>query len=40
MKLVEDSVRARIHCDVINCLREEDTNITAHTAYSPDRCMV
>ena len=27
MRLVEENARAHIHCDVVNCLREEGMNI-------------
>ena len=38
MKLVQENVRAHIHCDVINYLTEEGMNTMAHPPYSPDPC--
>ena len=32
--------RAHIHRDVINCLREEDIYIMAHSVYLLDRCIL
>ena len=40
MRLNEENTGAHIHCDATNYLTEEDMNIMAHLAYSPDRCTV